>query len=370
MKRDFDNLNLRDAFPSMPDECRNALMTAARSVKEEEPVKRITVRTILIAACIIIATAAIAMAAGQIFGWNDFFAAFYGSTRVPQAAQDILESASEETFTVGPATFRVQQRFADRHTAMASVQVTMTDGSLALMTMGGSQEDPIQANGQNGKDYAERLGLDPSLSWIEAAKELHCPLYIMEGILELDEQYWGGEGMGDALYDENGCFVYYSMQMLDSKAVGEELPMQFFLRVAEIDLETGEEKDKEFIERPVIPVRVAQATDTVNWKLSEPYTAYGMTLDAVWGELTPAGLYLFTDFTAAEGADIDDFDVPDWLDADGNRYAWGLNLSYDVNVDQWPKVSMMGLISVDSIPEKIILSMTDSDGTHTLTLEK
>ena len=87
MKRDFDNLNLQDAFPSMPDECRNALMTAARSVKEEEPVKRITVRTRLIAACIIIATAAIAMAAGQIFGWNDFFAAVYGRTRGPQAAQ-------------------------------------------------------------------------------------------------------------------------------------------------------------------------------------------------------------------------------------------------------------------------------------------
>ena len=31
---------------------------------------------------------------------------------------------------------------------------------------------------------------------------------------------------------------------------------------------------------------------------------------------------------------------------------------------------MMGLISVDSIPEKIILSMTDSDETHNLTLEK
>ena len=370
MKRDFDNLNLRDAFPSMPDECRNALMTAARSVKEEEPVKRITVRTILIAACIIIATAAIAMAAGQILGWNDFFTAFYGSTRVPQAAQEILESASEETFTVGPATFKVQQRFADRHTAMASVQVTMTDGSLALMTMSGEQEESIQANGQNGKDYAKRLGVDPSLSWIEAAKELHCPLYIMRGILNLDEQYCGGEGMEDVLYDENGCFVDYSMQMLDSKAVGEELPMQFFLRVAEIDLETGEEKDEVLIERPVIPVRVAQATDTVNWKLPEPYTAYGMTLDAAWGELTPAGLYLFTDFTATEGADPDDFDVPEWLDADGNPYSWGLNLSYDVNVDEWPKVSMMGLISVDSIPEKIILSMTDSDGTHNLTLEK
>ena len=29
MKRDLDNLDLRGAFKPMPDECRNALMTAA-----------------------------------------------------------------------------------------------------------------------------------------------------------------------------------------------------------------------------------------------------------------------------------------------------------------------------------------------------
>ena len=52
MKRDMDNLNLRDAFRPMPEETRNALMSAARSVKEDEPVKKATFRTVLIAACI------------------------------------------------------------------------------------------------------------------------------------------------------------------------------------------------------------------------------------------------------------------------------------------------------------------------------
>jgi hypothetical protein len=40
MKRDMDNLNLRDAFGPVPDACHDALMKAARSVKEEEPVKK------------------------------------------------------------------------------------------------------------------------------------------------------------------------------------------------------------------------------------------------------------------------------------------------------------------------------------------
>ena len=53
MKRDMDNLKLRDAFGSMPEETRDALMTAARSVKEEEPVKRATIRTVFIAVCVL-----------------------------------------------------------------------------------------------------------------------------------------------------------------------------------------------------------------------------------------------------------------------------------------------------------------------------
>ena len=50
MKRDPDELNLRDAFRPIPDACRDALMDAARSVREEEKMKRFTFRTVLIVA--------------------------------------------------------------------------------------------------------------------------------------------------------------------------------------------------------------------------------------------------------------------------------------------------------------------------------
>ena len=158
------------------------------------------------------------------------------------------------------------------------------------------------------------------------------------------------------------------MQMLDSKKVGDELPLKFFLRVAEVDLQTGEEKEEVLIERPELSIRVSKPMDTVTYSLPETYTVSGLTLDAVYGELTPAGLYLFTDFTAGEEADIDAFDCPQWFDAEGNEYPWGLNLSYGINVDNWPKVSMMGLISVDSIPEKLTMSMKDEAGIHNLSL--
>ena len=370
MTYDMDTLNLRDAFGPMPDDIREALMSTARSVKEEEPVKRITIRTVLIAAAIILVTMAVAIAAGQFFGWNDFFSIFYGDTRVPQAAQEIMAASKEETFTVGPATFRIQERYADRHTALASVQVTMTDGSRALMTMSGQQEDPLEANGENGRNYAKLLGVDPSLSWIEAAKELNCPLYIMRGILDLDSEYWGGEEAEDVLYDANGNYVYYSMQMLDGSKVGDTLPLRFYLRVAEVDLETGEEQDEALTERPELMIDVSPAMETITYELPENYTAYGLKLDAVWGELTPAGLYLFTDFTAGENADIDEFRCPVWTDADGKEYSFGLNMSYDVDVESWPKVHMMGLISVDSIPDTLIMTMPGDENAQPLVLKK
>ena len=367
MKRDMKEIDLQNAFWPMTNECHDRLTTALSGLREEQPVKRFTARTVLIAACIIVALMAVAYAAGQIFGWNDFYSIFYG-TKVPKAAVEILESTEKQNFVVGPAAFTVQQLYADSHTAMASVKISMTDGSRALMTMSGSQYDSIDAGGENGEKYAESLGLDPSTNWISAAEELNCPLYIMRGILDLDSDYWGGEAMEDVLYNDDGSMTYYSMQMLDSKKVGDELPLKFFLRVAEVDPQTGEEKEEVLIERPELNIRVSKPTDTVTYSLPEPYTVSGLTLDAVYGELTPAGLYLFTDFTAGEEADMDAFGCPQWFDADGNEYPWGLNLSYDINVDNWPKVSMMGLISVDSIPEKLIMSMKDETGIHNLSL--
>ena len=51
-ERDWENLNLRDAFPETPQDCHDALLRAARSAKEEKKVKyvRFSLRTALIAA--------------------------------------------------------------------------------------------------------------------------------------------------------------------------------------------------------------------------------------------------------------------------------------------------------------------------------
>ena len=59
------DLHLRDAFPPMPDNCRSALMDAARSAKEAAPPKRRSPLAILVAAILILMTT-VAIAEG----WN------------------------------------------------------------------------------------------------------------------------------------------------------------------------------------------------------------------------------------------------------------------------------------------------------------
>jgi len=65
MKRETELLNLRNAFPDEPESCHEALVQAARSVREDEPVKKVTFRAVLIAALIIAAMMAVAVAANN-----------------------------------------------------------------------------------------------------------------------------------------------------------------------------------------------------------------------------------------------------------------------------------------------------------------
>ena len=53
--------------------------------------------------------------------------------------------------------------------------------------------------------------------------------------------------------------------------------------------------------------------------------------------------------------------IPAWYDAEGQRYGWGINDSYisTVNEADWPKVTMLGMISVDKIPDTLVMALED-----------
>ena len=162
MKRETDPLKLRNAFEPMPDGCYNALMKAARSVKEERTVKRAALRTIAIAACIILAAMAAAVAAGSILGWNDFFK-LYHNVAVPQTAQEIMAASQPESFRLGDVVFTVRERYSDAHLAMITTEAHLAEGVTGIITAD-APFDPISAYGDNSAAVAARLGVDPGMT--------------------------------------------------------------------------------------------------------------------------------------------------------------------------------------------------------------
>ena len=367
MKRDLDNLDLRGAFKPMPDECRNALITAACSVKEEEPVKRITIRTVLIAACIIIATMAIAVAAGQIFGWTDFFSEYYGSP-VPETAQQIMKASGTTTFTIGPVIFDVGGLYCDGYIATSSTVARLADGNTALLT-GDDPYDAIGANGENGENVAEKLGVDPDISWADAAKQLDLPLYSVRATLEIPEELVGGEQYEDPMFNEDGSLTYFSCAMMNGKAYGENVDCEIWLRVAKVNLDNSEADQDAVLEKKDIPIYLEAPIDTKDYNFPEN-TVIGnkFRLDSVKGILMPAGLYMFCNYTALDGATEDDaYDAlcdSMFVQEDGSDYPASMDLTGCIwDFDNWPVVEIREMLPLDHLPESVNLKLHEDDDT-------
>ncbi len=363
MKREMENLDLRNAFGPMPDDIREALMNTARSVKEEEPVKRFTVRTALIAACIILATVAAAIAAGSIFGWNDFYADYYGSF-VPRVAQQIMKDGGETEYTLGPATFTVGGLYCDGYMATASTVVKLNDDAKALLT-GDDPFEAIGANGENGKKVAQALGVDPMTTWAEAAKQLDLPLYSARTCLEIPEELSDGESMEDPMFNEDGSMTYFSMALMNGKAYGEKIDCQVYLRVCRINPDDPEDRQDVQSERKDVSIYLEAPIHTRHYIVPEGIVLEGgFRLDDVIAEHMPAGLYLTASFTALDGATEEMAEETiydcDFVQPNGDRYPTGMNLTTGLYTEGlWPKANLRDMISAEEIPESIGLKLPD-----------
>lgn len=369
MKQDMDKLNLRGAFRPEPQSCHDALMAAARSVKEEPPMKKASLRTVLIAAAIILATMAAAVAAGSLLGWTDYLGRQYGIS-VPQTAQRILgEAWNTHSFTLGPVTFTTRELLCDGHIAMASTEIAMTDenGNALLCA------DPFDAVGAvgNGRELAQRLGLDPGTPWLEAAQQLGRKLYNVRAILELPAEIDCGPAMEDTLWGQDGQMSYFSMAFPEEALTGEKLDVQLFLRVAEMDVETGEEKEV-LTSREPLSLYLEAAIDACEYRCADAFTAGGYRLEGVRAELTPAGLYLAATFTAPDGITEEDvWEIcPTWLDENGQPLPMGLSLSANVDAHSLPMVVYTEMFSVDTLPDRLTLRVETANGPQEATLTK
>ncbi|MBO4925932.1 MAG: hypothetical protein J5472_05595 [Clostridia bacterium] len=361
--------DLRPAFPDMPEDCRDALLRAARSVREERKMKKFTLRTALIAALLIVATMTAALAATDALGWTDFFSVYDGIP-VPKAAQEILNATEEQTYQAGPLTFTVKQLLSDGRLAMSAVDIRTADGSAALYCMDPS--DTLGCNGENGKDMARRLGLPEETTYTEAAKQLKLPLYRASASLEAPEPYSGGEGMEDPLWNADNTMTYFSMAYLnrESMAGTDKMPAQLFLFVSRIDPETGEDiADSMIRQREPMEIPVHGVIAEKDYAPAESFTLNGYALLSVHAEQTVCGLYLDRVYEADEEARklyesadaektweiIDPLWEGEWLRENGEAFPTGMSLSGEIDDKSFPLIHCRDMISAEEMPETLIL---------------
>ncbi len=373
MKRDMDNLNLRNAFGPMPEEIRDALMTAARSVKEDEPVKRATIRTVCIAVCVIVATMAVAMAAGQIFGWNDFFSKDYG-TDIPKTAQEIMAMCEPVSWQEGDVIFTVRERYSDSRLAMITVEARLADGVKGILAADDFTE-VIGAYGENSAAVAQKLGVDPSMTWMEAAKELNRPLYSVLAILETPSEFWGSEEYGDAMFIEDGSLTYFSLQPLNGQITDEEIKAQVYLRTKLVNLEDAEDDSNVTEEYVDLPIHAEKTIATAEYIIPEDTRVLdAFRIDSIQAELLPSGLHFTTNLFALDGATQEQAEDDLRLNIvkeNGEDYPTGITLTGGfANLDTWPQIPYVQMVTLDQIPETIHLVFPDASGNDTMLVLK
>ncbi len=355
----MDDLNLRNAFAEESDVCHTALMYAARSVREEQPMKRVSLRVILIAMVVIMATTLSALAAGSMLGWIDFFndREWYG---IPQDAVDEMTVTTSETWHVGPLSFTLKELMADSHFAISGIHIATVDNSPALLT--GEPYDTLGASGDDGIALAETLGVAPELTWMDTARMLNLPLYCVRGILEIDPVYATGESMEYTMWNEDGSVTYLSMPMLNGVAK-DRLPAQFFLRVAQIDPCTGEELNRWTSREHTAEIQVSDMLEEKTIYPVQPTGFSGFGFQSAHLKRYVTGVYVDMTFAAEDGMQPEDaYKLYEMrlCDQRGNPLPEGMMMGGSIDTSAWPQVVFTCMLGMEDMPEDILLTLPTS----------
>lgn len=362
MKRNDNELNLRNAFPEMPESCYSALMDAAGSVQEEPKVRKFTIRTALIAAAIMMLTVAVAMAAANMLGWTDFLKD-YSDVAVPDAAVQNMQVSDAEGWQVGPCTFTVREQLADNHIVVSAIAIQTTDNSKALfMPVFCDVTDRIGCTASS-KAMAEALGISPDTTWSEAAKQLNVPLYAARALVEVDASVDGGEAMEDPLWEADNSIVYFNMPTLNATAVSSTIPVHYFLRVDEVNPDSGEivQTWKDDARTAVIPVQPMLAEKT--YRIEGCANLFNMPVANVTAQQYVTGTYVKVTVSKVGTAVSDmDLDFGEAFFTDGNsiRIPNGMSLSSNMTTDtgDWDTATTITfeyMLGVDQIPDTMNL---------------
>ena len=358
---------LRDAYPPESESCHAALMDAARHVKEDVPMKRFSLRTLAVTLILLAAMTVAALAAGSLLGWGDYLSSQYGAA-LPDSAVQVMRPETPAAWQVGPLTFTAQETLADSHIALASLRIAPAEGAQGLVCV--YPDEPMDALGDTGAALAQALGVDPGSTWAQAAQALSLPLYAAEGFLDLDTSLATGEMMMDYQWNADGSLVYYSLASLNTHAMAgqTELPLDFFLRVVQIDPATGKALESWQDDTAQTAAPVAQLLAEKTYAPQGGAAIAGFTLENIQAQRYVTGLYLTLTYAASEDAEESDAYALYELaltDEAGQAFPSGPYLSGNMDTSAWPQVRVTTTLGLDELPETLTLT----DGTERVTVK-
>lgn len=374
--------NLRDAFPAMPEECRSALSTAARSVKEENRMPRKSYIAILMAAILtLMTTVAIAE------GWNVLqFLGIQPDSDAQTLVQPVSTSASVDNCTI-----HINSAVTDGEYLAFDWTVTNT-----------KPETPIylrieQFTGNGLKIYGDGTdGFDDQ--WL--------PGWCNDGTMMNGEWARVPDGVtGDTLHVEMVVGVYtpekpvYQMEGFDAAAIQQKWDEGYYVIVDGDNMIFYDEEEQRLVQGLPGPVLDYEAQGLLRSEmkvsfdldlkaarasvrhpeLPQPVTKDGTTLAVQSIAISPLQTRIVATFTP-ENASYED--IVAWcedadfafFDAEGNLMRhWDICLmpQYEVTVEEapdgtWFRQLDCNLIEVhDVLPDTVYLVYQTEDGFRT-----
>ena len=365
-KRDF-----RTAFGKPDADFVSCVQNTLHRLREEErPMKRklSLSAAIAVAACLIVATAA--LAAASHWGLFDFLNQGAGSGTLPEAAEIVATDPPQEGGAGKLASFRLREAVYDGEYVYMVVDATPADGIL-LLGPGLLPPDAMRDLTKEDSDamtigeYAGENDLQMAIVGIStaaAAEGAEDAITSFDWRLEADGTLvfmLSGEapqGAGDAFETTLLC----SVTPLVPAAKGEGITMQYFEEDGEepVSKYIGYAVDEAHIQRSELAFALSAAgpAEAQAYDLDAAYPGCGVRVERVTFEPSPMALYYEIRFTitdeAAYAATEDGVQF-EFLDANGERLPDGATMSGQTAAQADGSLVQSGSLSAQSDPSQI-----------------
>ena len=323
---------------------------------------------IAVAACLIVATAA--LAAASHWGLFDFLNEGGDSGALPEAAEIVATDPPQEGGAGKLASFRLREAVYDGEYVYMVVDATPADG-LLLLGPGLLPPDAMRDLTKNVSDamtigeYAGENGLQMAIVGVStAASAQGAEDAIMsfdwrleaDGTLALMLSGKAPQGAGDAFETTLLC----SVTPLVPAAEGEGITMQYFEEGAEepVRKHIGYNVDEAHIQRSELAFALAAAepSEARAYDVDAAYPGCGVRVERVTFEPSPMALYYEIRFAitdeAAYAATEDGVQF-EFLDANGERLPDGATMSSQTAAQADGSLVQSGSLSAQSDPSQI-----------------